>query len=150
MGSTFVITAIDSSYSRASKTCQEAITYGRQIEAKISSWDENSQTSKINRYAGISPVKVDKYLFDLIARSKKISELTVGAFDISYASLDKVWDFSLDTISFPENVERLKQDLIKYVGDVKFKDCNNMGEIIETILAFVKRNYLDITNKELF
>jgi hypothetical protein len=55
-----------------------------------------------------------------------------------------------DTISFPDNVELLKKHLIKYVGDVKFKDCENMGEIIETILDFVKRNYLDISNKELF
>jgi hypothetical protein len=55
-----------------------------------------------------------------------------------------------DTISFPENVALLKKQLIKYVGDVKFKECNNMGEILETILAFVKRNYIDISNKELF
>ncbi|WP_299670500.1 hypothetical protein [uncultured Polaribacter sp.] len=55
-----------------------------------------------------------------------------------------------DTISFPENVALLKKHLIQYVGDVKFKECENMGEILETILAFVKRNYLDISNKELF
>ena len=55
-----------------------------------------------------------------------------------------------DTISFPENIELLKKHLIKYVGDIKFKDCNNMGEILDTILDFVKRNYLDISNKELF
>ena len=52
-----------------------------------------------------------------------------------------------DTISFPEHVERLKQDLIEYVGDVEFKKCQNMGEILETILIFVKRNYLDISSK---
>ena len=55
-----------------------------------------------------------------------------------------------DTISYPENVALLKKHLIKYVGDVKFKECQNMGEILETILAFVKRNYLNISNKELF
>ena len=55
-----------------------------------------------------------------------------------------------DTISFPDNVQLLKKHLIKYVGDVKFKDCENMGEVLETILDFVKRNYLDISNKELF
>ena len=55
-----------------------------------------------------------------------------------------------DTISYPDNVALLKKHLIQYVGDVKFKDCNNMGEILETILDFVKRNYLDISNKELF
>jgi hypothetical protein len=52
-----------------------------------------------------------------------------------------------DTISYPENIELLKKHLIQYVGDVKFKDCENMGEILETILAFVKRNYLDISTK---
>jgi hypothetical protein len=55
-----------------------------------------------------------------------------------------------DFISKPENVEQLKKDLIAYVGDVEFKKCKNMGEVLETILAFVKRNYLDISNKELF
>ena len=55
-----------------------------------------------------------------------------------------------DTISFPDNVELLKKHLTKYVGDVKFKECKNMGDILETILDFVKRNYLDISNKDLF
>lgn len=55
-----------------------------------------------------------------------------------------------DLISRPENVEQLKQDLIAYVGDVEFKKCTSMGEVLETILAFVKRNYLDIRNQDLF
>jgi len=52
-----------------------------------------------------------------------------------------------DSISFPHHIERLKQGLIDYVGDVEFKKCKNMGEILETILIFVKRNYLDISSK---
>ena len=55
-----------------------------------------------------------------------------------------------DAISKPENVAQLKRDLIAYVGDKEFKKCKNMGEILETILAFVKRNYLNIRNKDLF
>ena len=52
-----------------------------------------------------------------------------------------------DTISFPDNIQLLKNHLIKYVGDIKFKDCKNMGDILETILDFVKRNYIDISSK---
>lgn len=55
-----------------------------------------------------------------------------------------------DEISFPNNIALLKKHLIQYVGDVKFRECENMGEILETILDFVKRNYLNISNKELF
>jgi thiamine biosynthesis lipoprotein len=63
------------------------------IEKLISSWDKNSQASKINRNAGIQPIEVDKELFNLIQRSIGVSELTDGAFDISYASMDKIWKF---------------------------------------------------------
>lgn len=52
-----------------------------------------------------------------------------------------------DTISFPENVSLLKSHVGKYANDVKFKQCKNMGEILENILSFVKRNYLDISKK---
>ena len=52
-----------------------------------------------------------------------------------------------DTISFPNNIQLLKKHLIKYVGDVKFKECNTMGDILETILIFVKRNYQDVLTK---
>lgn len=55
-----------------------------------------------------------------------------------------------DVISKPENIAKLKKDLIDYVGDKEFKKCQNMGEILEAILAFVKRNYLNIRNKDLF
>lgn len=52
-----------------------------------------------------------------------------------------------DSISFDNNIQLLKKQLIKYVGDVKFKECQNMGDILETILVFVKRNYQDVLTK---
>ena len=63
------------------------------VKRLISSWDPNSQTAEINRQAGKKAVKVDSELFQLIERSIGISKLTDGAFDISYASMDKVWNF---------------------------------------------------------
>ena len=52
-----------------------------------------------------------------------------------------------DIISFPENVAMLKKQVEDYTNDMKFKECKNMGEILENILFFVKRNYLDISRK---
>jgi len=71
------------------------------IEKLISSWDKTSQTSAINNNSGIKPVVVDPELFDLIKRSIAISELTDGAFDISYASMDKIWKFDGSMKEFP-------------------------------------------------
>ena len=55
-----------------------------------------------------------------------------------------------DVISYPENIKQLKKELQHFTGDIEFKRCDNMGEIVETALTFVRRNYLDISNKELF
>ena len=46
-----------------------------------------------------------------------------------------------DQISTPENVERLKKDLVDYTHDKEFKNCKNMGEIIQVVFDFVVRNY---------
>jgi len=50
----------------------------------------------------------------------------------------------------PENIKTLKKQVEDYTNDPKFSECENMGDILESILAFVKRNYLNISNKELF
>ena len=107
MGSDFEITIVEKSESQANILLDLAIKEISRIEKLISSWDSESQTSLINLNAGISPIKVDKELYDLINRSLKISKLSQGAFDISYASLDKVWYFDKKMKEIPSEEEIL-------------------------------------------
>ncbi|WP_217447769.1 FAD:protein FMN transferase [Maribellus comscasis] len=93
MGSRFDITVVADSETEGNKYIDLAVAEISRIEKMISSWDTLSETAKIVENAGIQPVKVDEELFDLIGRSIKISELTSGAFDISYASMDRIWKF---------------------------------------------------------
>lgn len=93
MGSGFDITVLAKDSIAANTYINLAVNEIVRIEKLISSWDPNSQTSAINKNAGILPTKVDKELFDLIDRAVRISKLTDGAFDISYASMDKIWRF---------------------------------------------------------
>jgi thiamine biosynthesis lipoprotein len=64
--------------------------------------------SQINQNAGKQPVKVPAELIELIERSTKISKLTDGAFDISYASMDKIWKFdgSMKEMPSPEAIKK--------------------------------------------
>jgi len=105
MGSRFEIIAVSTDSILANKSINAAIYEIQRIEKLISSWDENSQTSSINRNAGIKPVVVDKELFDLISRSKKVSKLTEGIFDISYASMDNIWKFDGSMKNFPDSAQ---------------------------------------------
>ncbi|WP_339657064.1 FAD:protein FMN transferase [uncultured Maribacter sp.] len=101
MGSRFDITVVAKDLVDANKHIDLVINEISRIEQLISSWDPNSQTSEINRNAGIKPVKVDRELFDLIQRGIGISKLTDGAFDISYASMDKIWKFDGSMTEMP-------------------------------------------------
>jgi Membrane-associated lipoprotein involved in thiamine biosynthesis len=87
----------------ADKRIDDAVEEIKRIEKLFTTFDESSQTNLINRNAGIAPVKVDKEVYDLIERSKKISTLTQGAFDITYGSIDKrLWNFDKTMTSLPD------------------------------------------------
>ncbi len=93
MGTRFDISVVENDSLKAQNYIDLAVSEISRIERLISSWDKNSQTSLINKNAGIKSVKVDTELFNLIRRSLAISKLTDGAFDISYASMDRIWRF---------------------------------------------------------
>lgn len=112
MGSDFDITVISLDEELGYIYIQEAYAEIQRIEKLISSWDENSETSKINANAGIKPVAVSWELYKLIERSIQISELTNGAFDISYTALDDIWQFDGSMTSLPTKIE-IKETALK-------------------------------------
>ena len=112
MGSRFDLTVVAENQTKGDAYLDMAIAEISRIERLISSWDPNSQTSKINQNAGVAPVKVDQELFNLIARAIKISKLTQGAFDISYASMDRIWKFDGSVMEMPSE-EAIKQSVAK-------------------------------------
>lgn len=112
MGSRFDITVVAQDSIIANAHIDVAIEEIARIEKLISSWDENSQTSEINRNAGIKPVKVKAELFQLIERAIGLSKLTDGAFDISYASMDRIWKFDNSMKEMP-SVEAIKSSVSK-------------------------------------
>ena len=112
MGSRFDLTVVAENQTKGDAYLDMAIAEISRIERLISSWDPNSQTSKINQNAAVAPVKVDQELFNLIARAIKISKLTQGAFDISYASMDRIWKFDGSVMEMPSE-EAIKQSVAK-------------------------------------
>ena len=114
MGSRFDITVVASNEKEGNEYIDSAIFEIARIEKLISSWDVNSETSLINKLSGIKPIKVDKELFDLIERSIAISTLTNGAFDISYASMDRIWNYDGTMREMPSE-EKISSS-IKKVG----------------------------------
>ncbi len=94
MGNQFTITVVAQSATEAQHYIGMAVAEITRIEQLLSTFKSDSQTNLINENAGIAPVRVDREVFDLIARSLALSGITQGAFDISYGGIDKsLWNF---------------------------------------------------------
>ena len=105
MGCHYEITVIAPNEAEGNKFIDIAAKEVTRIEKLISEWDSTTQISHVNFYAGIRPVKVDKEVFDLIVRSIKISELTDGAFDVTWAAMNQIWKFDGSMKRLPTNEE---------------------------------------------
>ena len=103
MGNRFELSAVATEQKIADAQIDCGIAEIQRIEKLLTTYSDDSQTNDINRNAGIKPVKVDQEVFNLIARSIKISDLTQGAFDITYGSIDKsLWNFDVNMKSLPD------------------------------------------------
>ena len=112
MGSRFDITVVAKDSVEGNNFIDLAVDEIKRIETLISSWDPNSQTSAINANAGIKPLTVDEELYTLIGRCVEISKLTDGAFDISYASMDRIWKYDGSMTVMPSE-EKIKASVAK-------------------------------------
>lgn len=112
LGSPFEVTAVAKDTIAANVYIDLAIAESKRIENLISDWIPTTQISQVNKNAGIKPVKVDKEVFELVERAIKISKLTNGAFDISYASMDKIWKFDGSMKVMPTE-EAIKKSVAK-------------------------------------
>ncbi|WGH74500.1 hypothetical protein P8625_10365 [Tenacibaculum tangerinum] len=52
-----------------------------------------------------------------------------------------------DTISISKNIAQLKAEIFNFTGDINFRDSDGMGEVLESALNFVRRNYEDVSMK---
>ncbi|MBO0938799.1 FAD:protein FMN transferase [Fibrella sp. HMF5335] len=104
MGNRFeisVVTTSDSAWAEA--RIDAAVAEISRIERLLTTFDEGSETARINARAGIGPVVVSAEVYALIERSLRLSALTQGAFDITYGGIDKrLWNFDSQLTALPD------------------------------------------------
>jgi FAD:protein FMN transferase len=103
MGNRFEISVIADDAAYANKCIDAAVQEIQRIENLFTTFKDDSDTNRINMLAGISPVKVEREVLELIQRSLRISDITQGSFDITYGSIDKsLWNFDKDMKQLPD------------------------------------------------
>lgn len=79
--------------SRAEQLLDQVMEEMERINRLMSPWVEQSELYRINDQAASGPVKVSDEMFSLLQRSRKYSDISGGAFDITFASLGHEFDY---------------------------------------------------------
>jgi len=123
MGTRIYVELWDTSEAHGNECIDAVMAEMHRIDDLMSHYKPESQLSKINQHATEAPVQVDKELFDLIKLSTHYSEITDGAFDITYASVGYLYNY-------PEHIRPTEEQIKAALPAVnwrnmKFDDANH-------------------------
>lgn len=127
MGTDVAILIADVEESFARAAIQAGFSEIRRIEALMTDW-KNSPFEAINQNAGTEPVQVSDEIIFMLEESNRISRLTNGSFDITYAGVGKLWDFRSRPPRLPDPDEIV--DALKLVGFQKIRLDKQAGTVL--------------------
>ncbi len=96
MGTQITITAYTDDEAGALAAFTEAFREVKRLEGLLTTWNPDSDISRINAAAGQHAVDVQKDTIDVLLRAKALSELTLGKFDVTFGVLSGLWKFDHD------------------------------------------------------
>ncbi|MBM4026225.1 MAG: FAD:protein FMN transferase [Planctomycetes bacterium] len=91
MGTFSRVIVIAPSQSAAQRCIEAAFDVQDRVESLMSYHREDSELSKINRYAAERPVPVSDWMFEVLQEAVRFHELSEGAFDVTVGPLMDLW-----------------------------------------------------------
>jgi thiamine biosynthesis lipoprotein len=96
MGTVVEIKVWSADDTRARAAIGEAFDEIARIERLMTTWRDDSDISRLNAAAGVTPVTVSPETLECIERSLEFSRRSHGAFDVTYYALKGLWKFDQD------------------------------------------------------
>ncbi|MFQ5641110.1 MAG: FAD:protein FMN transferase [bacterium] len=139
LGTKVDITALHTDIIKCKKACYFAFEEINRIEQLLSAHIETSEISRINRSAGMEPVKVGSETFAMIERALGYAKRFDGFFDISIGPVTELWGFNGEAPAAIPDDERLRA-MLKLVDFSKVR--LNAGD--RTVFLPLKKMKLDL------
>ena len=102
MGTEIRILVLEDDRLAAEAGIAAAIAEMARLEAMMTDWRDDSQLMQVNREGFHRPVRVDQELFDVIRDGIQAGHDSDGAFDITWRSAGRLWDFKAWPPRLPE------------------------------------------------
>jgi thiamine biosynthesis lipoprotein len=103
--------AAPADHDKAGRVLTQALDEVDRLEALLSEWRPTSELSRLNAAAGEAPVKVGPELLACVETGLEVARWSEGAYDISWAALHGVWDFSAQSRRVPPSREAIAAKL---------------------------------------
>lgn len=100
---------------RARGTGQAVLEEFHRVDRRMSSYREDSELSRVNDNAADGPVHVSESLFRVLQRAQEVSELSDGAFDISFGSVGYLYDYR-------EKRQPSGDEIATRLGSINYRD----------------------------
>ncbi len=91
MASPFQIVLYSTDATAARRASRAAFDRIEVLNKALSDYDPESEISRLSASAGKGPIRVGRDLFDVLERSKRISERSGGMFDATIAPVGRLW-----------------------------------------------------------
>ena len=96
MGSTLTLTASTADDVAVGAAFEAVFAEFARLEKLMSTWSADSDVSRINRFAGVRPVRVSSEVREVLTIARQLSEQTGGKFDVTFGVLSGLWKFDHD------------------------------------------------------
>ncbi len=111
MGTLVTVELQASDASQGRELIAQVMAEMRRIDELMSPYKPDSELSHVNAAAADAPVSVSRELFALLGKARQYSDLTQGAFDITYASAGYLYDYRVGTRPAPEQLREAAQHI---------------------------------------
>jgi thiamine biosynthesis lipoprotein len=93
MGTAVHVRAWHEDGDRARAAVADALEVLHHVDATMSPYRADSDLSRVNDRAHLEPIAVGPELLEVLAHAAEVSELTAGAFDVTFASVGRFYDY---------------------------------------------------------
>ncbi|NDH04874.1 FAD:protein FMN transferase [bacterium] len=105
MGTNCQIILYSTNKEEASSVANAAFMRIKQLDGIMSDYNQESELRQLCARSGTGPVLVGEDLYRVLARSREVSELSSGAFDVTVGPVVKLWRRARKSIQMPDKDE---------------------------------------------
>jgi len=114
MGTRIAVEFWDEDKHHAKQCAEQVFSEMRRIDALMSPYKPDSELSRLNQQAADEAIQISEEMFNLLKKSLRMSQMSNGAFDITFSSVGHLYDYR-------EGIKPSEQEIQQSLERINFR-----------------------------